>query len=409
MQQRTRIIISGIAGNALEFYDFSLFGIFATTLASHFFSGSNQFLDLLNTLVIFSIGFLIRPLGAIFFGYIGDQYGRKRALTLSIFLMGLSTFAIGTLPSYQQIGILAPILLLLCRLVQGFSLGGENNGSAVFILESLSKKYSGFWGALILTGGALGTMTAMFFASQVLRQEFPVWGWRLPFLAGIILSLIALYIRVKLDETPEFTQQKVTPTVAPIYEIVTHYKVPFLKAVGIGGVNGALAYNLVVYLNIYLEKTVGVSSSNAKTHATVGLCLFALLAPLIGLLSDKIGRKRLMVTVSFLIMLGAFPLFYSLYHQNIILGVVIAAVMMASFNGPSNAYLNEMFPTRIRYSGVALGYSVGVAIFGGTLPLICTFLIRASDFHFAPAIYLALIALIGMMAVGKQSIPVTGE
>lgn len=401
MRINKKILFSAIIGNGLEFYDFALFGAFSVTFSTLFFTG-DKISSLLSTLSIFAVAFFVRPLGSIFFGYLGDHFGRKKALSYSIVFMGVFTFLIGCLPVYNDIGYLAPFLLLCCRLGQGFCLGGENNGSSIFLLEHL-KSRKGYAGALILTGGAVGTISATLFSALANVSFMPEWAWRVPFLLGIFIGLLGRYIRRSVEETPEFvlTKEK-KERQAPLLFVLKNYTKPFLCSMGIGGVNGVLAYTLVVYINVYLSTVVQYPLTNALISSCVGLVIFGSLAPLMGHIADRIGERTVMA-FSCLVTLCCSPLiFYFLQQQtlpSIFVAIVIAAVMMSTFNAPTNALLQRLFPTEVRYTGIALGYAVGIALLGGTQPLICTYLIETTQNPFSPAAYLMFAACVGSIAL----------
>lgn len=411
LSMERKILLSAIIGNGLEFYDFALFGAFSIAFSRIFFSGDG-IAPLLSTLCIFAVAFFARPLGSIFFGHLGDKHGRKKALTYSIIFMGMFTFLIGCLPSYETAGFVAPCLLLCCRLGQGFCLGGENNGSAIFLLEHL-KQRKGYAGALILTGGAIGTVFATLFAAIANLPEMPEWAWRVPFLLGIFIALLGSYIRNFFTETPEFVESAANKIrQAPLLFVLKEYTRPFLCTVGIGGVNGVLAYTLVVYIGVYLTKVVNYTLSNSLFYSCGGLIIFGSLAPFIGHMADKFGEKRLMTLGCLLTLFGAPTLFYLLQQENtlsVVLAIAIAATMMATFNAPTNAFLQRFFPTKVRYTGIALGYASGAALMGGTQPLICTYLIEETFNPFAPSFYLMFAAGVGLLSLSlvreKRLIP----
>ena len=396
-----KIIISAIIGNGLEFYDFALFGAFSVTFSNLFFTGDKIF-SLLSTLSIFAVAFFVRPLGSIFFGFLGDRFGRKKALGYSIIFMGIFTFLIGCLPVYKDVGYFAPLFLLCCRLGQGFCLGGENNGSSIFLLEHL-KKRKGLAGATILTGGAIGTLLATFFSGLTHLPSMPEWTWRVPFLCGIFIGLLGMFIRRSLEETPEFilTKEKMERT-SPLSFVLRKYLKPFLCTLGIGGVNGVLAYTLVVYINVYLSTVVKYPLTNSLFSSCIGIAIFGCLSPLIGHIADKIGERKVMAFSCMMTFLFSPFIFYLLQQQNIlsiVIAMLICAIMMSTFNSPTNALLQKLFPTEVRYTGIAVGYAIGIALLGGTQPFICTYLIDITQNPFSPALYLMFAASMGAISL----------
>jgi MFS transporter, MHS family, proline/betaine transporter len=393
-----RVMLSAIIGNGAEFYDFALFGAFSVVFSKLFFTG-DSFSSLISTLSIFGLGFFVRPLGSIFFGYLGDRFGRKKALGYSIIFMGVFTFLIGCLPVFESVGYLAPLLLLCCRLGQGFCLGGENNGSAIFLLEH-HKQRKAYAGALILTGGAIGTITATLFAALTNLSFMPAWAWRLPFLFGILIGFLGAYIRNSLEETPEYLSvEKQKREKTPLLFVLKNYPRQFLCAIGIGGLNGVLAYTLVVYTSVYLSTVVHYPLTNALLYSCVGLVIFGTLAPLFGHLADKREPKKIMSLGCVLIFVLVPLNFYLLQQQtffSILIAIGSAALLMSLFNGPTNAFLQDLFPAKVRYTGVALGYAIGAALLGGTQPLICTYLIEYTQNPYAPVLYLSFAATVGL-------------
>jgi len=400
-RNKKKVLLSAIIGNGLEFYDFALFGAFSVTFSQIFFTG-DRVVSLISTLSIFALAFFVRPVGSIFFGYVGDRFGRKKALSSSIVCMGLFTFLIGCLPTHNEIGALAPVLLLLCRVGQGFSLGGENNGSAIFLLEHL-KRRKGFAGALILTGGAIGTVLATLLAGVVNLSFMPHWAWRIPFLLGILIGFLGIYIRRSIEETPEFlSSKKQKKELAPLIYVLKNYARPFLCVIGIGGVNGVLGYTLVVYINVYLTTVVHYPLTNSLFFTCIALVIFGCLSPVMGHLADKIGERKIMASACVMAFIFPALILYLLQQHSplaISLATILAAIMMSSFNSPTNSLVQRLFPAKVRYTGIALGYAIGIAIIGGTQPLVSTYLIKATQNPYSPIIYHMFAGVIGCLAL----------
>lgn len=401
-----KLVLSAMLGNGLEFYDFALFGVFSVHFSLLFFPEGDM-TALLKSLSIFAVGFLSRPLGSFFFGYFGDSYGRKKALAFSIILMGVATCGIGCLPTYKQTGLLAPILLLSLRLLQGFCLGGENNGSAIFLLEHL-KKQKGLAGGLILTGGAIGTLLATFLGALFTQKGIIESGWRIPFLLGLGISFAGFYIRHRLEETPEFKNlQRTQRTFFPLKEILSQHLKPFLCTIVVGGLNGVFSYTLVVYINIYLNQVAHFSLSQSLFQTCIGIFLFGCFAPLIAAWSDKIGYAKMMRKTTLLNVFGGVIVFYLLSQGSFLLflcAIFLTVLMVSGFNGPTNAFLNTLFPPEVRYTGIALGYALGIALFGGTTLIIYTFLIDVTQSVLSPALYFGGVSLLGYITLKKYDL-----
>ena len=404
-KKKLRVLLSSVIGNGLEFYDFTLFGAF-TLKFSTLFSNPEvaEVYRVMGMLLVFGIGFFARPIGALFFGAVGDRWGRRRALSLSIILMGLSTFAIGCLPTYGSIGIWAIIFLGVLRCFQGFCLGGENNGSAIFFLEHL-KERKGLAGALILTGGAIGTVMAYGFSRIVSLDGMPDYAWRIPFLLGLFIALLGLYIRQNLPETDEFLalKREEPSRLMPLSEVLRFHFRPFLCSVGIGGVNVALAYTTTTYLHVYIKQVVGYSIGDALLCTCLATILFGgLFAPLMGHLADRFSPYRVMQSGCLGVAFLALPLFYVLHGgsiEGILAGIVISSLLMGTFNGPTNAYLNTLFPASVRYTGIAFGYALGAALFGGMAPYYYAWLVESTGLPLAPAFYMIFMAGVGSLAM----------
>jgi len=404
-----RIFIAAMIGNALEFYDFTIYGFFVAILSPLFFPATDPLTSLISGFGVFALGFLTRPLGAIFFGHIGDKYGRRKALSLTIIWMALPTVVIGLLPTYQQIGIFAPLLLTLCRVVQGFSAGGEYNGAGIFVIEHSPADRRGFLGGLLTSSGSMGALLASGIGMFFTLPFMPAWGWRIPFLLGGVIAVVGLYLRQQIDESPEFKQtylQKKSNTL-PLFSIFKENKGSFFCTVGIGAMATVPFYIVLAYMNpMLLTQGKVVASSMMLINALMSvICIISL--PLMGGLADRVGHSKVMMYAALLLTISAYPFFWVFEHGSVFLIVLFQAFIMIlteAYTGPSNAFMYQLFHTSQRYTGVALGYTLGLALFGGTTPYISANLVKYFNSPYMPAFYLMIIGLLGFMGAvwGKK-------
>ncbi|MQA95070.1 MAG: MFS transporter [Streptosporangiales bacterium] len=403
VRKRRRAVISGGFGNLLENYDNVIYTYFAATLAKLFFPSSSDAAALLATFGVFAVGFVIRPLGALFFGHLGDRYGRRRALIVSVVLMAIATTAIGLLPTFAAIGVAAPILLVLARLVQGFSVGGEWAGSAALLVEYAPAGKRGRFGSVQQVSTGIGFLLAAAVAAAITLFVDPAdilsWGWRIPFLLGLVTGAAALWLRLGLDETPAFKETVAEgETVAnPLVTGLRTQRAAIAKGFGFT-VLWTLAYFLfLTYVPTFLTEVVGVAETTAKVSNVVALVVFVALIPVTGALSDRVGRKPLLLTASAGFVLLSVPVLLLLNTGQtalVILGQLIVAVLLACFSGPGPAAISELFPTEVRYSALSIGYNFSVMAFGGTAPFVATFLIDKTGWNIAPALMPTAAALI---------------
>ena len=369
-----KILIMGVIGNALEFYDFTLYGVFASIIANYYFPGSNETAKLLASLAAFGAGFFTRPFGGMVFGYIGDRYGRKKALSLSILLMGVPTILMGIMPGYETMGLWASGVILVCRLLQGLCTGGEYNGAAIFSIEHLGKKFPGFIGGWIAGSCALGAFFAILLGSLTQRVGMPSWAWRIPFLIGGAISFFGYFIRRNATETPEFLNaQKNTPLKTSLLKVFASNPKSCLTAFGLGGINGALSYTLLSFLTVYLARYLKLPMFQAMQLNLVGMFGFMAGSPLMGYLFDKVGHKRFYQSVALAIFCLALPIFKAISSLSIpliILGELLLGIATASIAGSGHAYMQTLFPVHDRYRGISFNFSVGMALFGSMTPLI---------------------------------------
>ena len=405
----TRTVVAGAVGNVLEWYDFGLFGFFAPVIASQFLPAEDQIASLLGTFGVFATGFLMRPLGGLVFGYIGDCLGRKPALELSVLLMAAPTTLLGLLPAYGSIGLAAPVLLTLIRLLQGLSVGGEYIGSMSFLAEHAPpsrRAFLGSWSSFsVVLGSLMGSGGAALCSGLLSSEQLTAWGWRLPFLASLLLGLIGFWLRLGVQESPSFVKMQKTDTLArnPIVDVVRNDFGAIATTLGLTVFMAVSFYLPFVWLPTWLSKInkPALPEDQALAANTVALFVVLLLTPFCALLSDRVGRKPMFLAATLGYVFLTYPMFLMMtsgsFTSALLAGLVFGA-FSGLFSGCMAATMVEMFPTRTRYTGVAIGYNCGQALMGGTAPLVATALIRMTGNHLAPAFYLVASAAIGVVA-----------
>ena len=398
---RRRLVIAGVVGNVLEWYDFSVYGFFAPAIGANFFPSHSKSAELIAAFGVFAAGFLMRPIGALLFGYIGDHRGRERALMLSVLAMAVPTFLIGLLPTHAQIGALAAVLMVLLRLVQGLSVGGEYTTSIVFLIEQANEGKRGVMGAYgvcgayggVMLGSAVGTAVAWHMPTAHLLA----WGWRIPFLLGITIGIAGYFLRreLHLSETP-------THNPPPMLDVIRSHWRRILQVSGFKILDAVGFYLMFVYSTTYLEEVVGIARGRAMAINTIGMIGVLLILPLAGRFSDRFGRKPIMLLSSFAIIIFSMKLFDLLWHPVLsvpLIGQLGFAVIIATFNGAAPAAAVEAFPASVRCSGVAISHNLVMAIFGGTAPMVATYLIDRTGNEMAPPLYLIAAAIVSVLFI----------
>jgi len=400
-----RIVWSSLIGTSVEWYDFLVYGA-ATALVFNkiFFPAGNATLATIAAFGTYAVGFLARPLGAAVFGHHGDRIGRKAMLAITIIVMGLGTFLIGLLPTYEQIGVAAPLLLVGLRFLQGIGLGGEWGGAVLMVVENCPRQKRGLLGSAVQVGYPLGNLAAVGMLALVGRLpegDFMAWGWRIPFVVSVLLVGVGLYIRLSLEETAAFRQVKARNDVAkvPLVEVFRHHRRPFFTAVGLKISEIAYMSIASVFAISYVTTNLGLSRALAL-NGVLAASLVALFAiPLFGWLSDRFGRKIMFYASCVFSVLFAFPLFWLMDTRDPTL-VVLAIVTAITFGqmvmfGVGAPWYSELFTARLRYSGASLGFQVGAALSGGFSPLIAASLMAWSGGATWPvSVFLILCALI---------------
>lgn len=404
-----RITKAGAIGNFIEFFDFTLYGFFSVTIATLFFPEYSEVAALLATFALLGVGFVVRPLGATFFGHVGDRVGRKRALLLAVLLMSLSTTFIGLLPTHAAIGVAAPLLLLVCRLAQGFSTGGEQTGAFVLVIEHSPLHERGRNAATLLLAvvGGVGAaaLAALAVTSLTTPEQLASWGWRLPFLLALPLGVLGLYLRLNIEDSEAFRATEAVEategTAVPLAQAFRTVKKEMLTLFGWVSMQSLAGYIIVGYMFSHLVRSEGYPMSRALIILIVAHAAAMVVLPITGRVADATGRRRFAVTLSVLLGVWVVPAFVLLGHGMLAATVALSvyAALQYSTNMVSGLATVELFPVDVRYTASAIPFQVSSVIFGGTAALVSTWLVDATGSKLAPAVYLMLMcAVVAVMA-----------
>jgi MFS transporter, MHS family, proline/betaine transporter len=398
-----RIVTAASIGNALEWFDLLIYGYFAVTISRLFFPSDDQTASLLLALGTFGASYLVRPVGAIVLGAYADRAGRKASLMVSILLMMIGTLLMVVMPTYASIGALAPVAVLLARLMQGFSVGGEFGSSTSFLVEHGPDR-KGFFASFQWAGQGLAAVLASLFGvgltTALTADQLNVWGWRIPYVFGLLIGPIGFYIRRHVDETPEFLAVEATAT--PVREVLGQQWGRVLLAIGVAVVSNSSNY-LILYMPTYAVKQLSLPQSSGFIATLLGGLILTCGSPLIGHSSDSMGRTRIMQVAAGLFVISAYPAFVLLTTYAslpVLIGIVCwLSLLKTIYSGIMPSLLSEMFPTRTRSTGMALSYNISVPIFGGFAPFISTWLIEVTRSNLAPSFYLIFTALVSLGAL----------
>ena len=423
-----QVVMASSAGTVIEWYDFYVFGTLAPILAPLFFPSSSETAAFLNTLATFGAGFAVRPLGALVFGRVGDMVGRKYAFMVTLLIMGAATAAIGLLPTVASIGIAAPIMLVTLRLLQGLALGGEYGGAAIYVAEHSPPHRRGYFTSFVQATATLGLLVSLIVilgTRAIIGEEaFKVWGWRVPFLLSGFLVVMSYYIRRRMQESPVFSRMKAEGTVSrmPIREAFgtwERWKIFLAVLLGVVAGQGVVFYTGQFFALFFIQKVLKLSLTDSYVAVAIGIVLGTPFYLLSGALSDRIGRKRMIIGGLFLAALTLYPIYRAMMwaggpitgegaaavalHPNIlVLALLIAAqVFLVTLSyGPMAAFLVETYPARIRYTSMSLPYHLGNGWFGGFTPLIAASMVAAYESPFAGLVYpIAVAALSGVIGL----------
>ncbi|MBV0899790.1 MAG: MFS transporter [Wolbachia endosymbiont of Fragariocoptes setiger] len=390
----------------IVWYELTLFGVLTHIITSTFFPSETGYLGKIKFLMTFSIGFCFRPVGALIFGYMGDKYGRRKVLLISVILASISSTAIGTIPSFQKIGILAPTLLLICRIIQGIAAGGETSINSAFLIEhSSSKKDLGFLGSIKPFSGALGSLTCFIMLTickKFVGENFEVWGWRLLFHFCFIMGIIGFFIRYIMRETLAYTTHNQGLPYSPFFNLIRNHRRSLFISIGLGIAQNAIVYSIIMFYNISV-KECNISQFDIKNIVRIiSEIIFGTSAVLFGILSDRVGRKNIMVFILLILAFASIPVLSLLSHNSfyiVALTYLIASIPIAASFAIYNSLICELFPTKVRCIGSSLAHNISAGIFGGISPSICIFLIEKTNTKFIAGIYLTICALVSLISV----------
>ena len=394
-----RALLAGISGTTLQWYDFILFGYFSSIIAKTWFPSADPLASLLHTFGVFAIGYLLAPLGGLIFGFIGDRYGRKRALTISIIAMALATSLISIIPGYQTIGVLAPIIITLLRIIQGMVASAEFAGSTVFLVEHAKPGRKALYGCLTSSGYSSGLMLAGLAASFFTASFMPDWGWRAGFAVALIGGFLIYYLRSHVEESPEFSQSHHPQSKIPFITALRKTPKLVIAVMGIAGMTGIMTFGSYVFAATYIQMYSDIPLGTITLIISGALLADALLEPFIAILADKIGFLSVIKTGILTLFILSLPAFYLLSSGSIpqiIAGMLCLSIMIAITYAPLNAYMVTLFPPEYRYSGFGVSFNIGISLFGGTTPLFMLWLLQYTGNFLAPAWYYLFGAIMGL-------------
>ncbi len=408
-----KAVIAASAGNALEWYDFTVYALFAVYIGQNFFRNDDPAVQLMASFLAFGLGFVVRPLGALVLGSYGDRAGRKAALTLTIMLMALGTLLIAAAPPYAAIGVGAPLLIVCGRVLQGFSAGGEVGGATAFLVEHAPQgkrgQYASWLQASMGISNLLGALVATLVTTLLTEQQVGEWGWRIPFILGLAIAPVGLWMRRALDETPHFREEQARQARSqeqnrtPLLRVIREYPGQLLAGIGLSVLWAIGPYSLIIFMPIYVQKNLGFASSEAFLAALIGNLFLIGGCVAAGSLSDRIGRRAVLTLGAVVMLVAVYPLMMWLKANHTPFALVVTqslcCLMVSLYVGVAPAALSEIFPTAVRSSGMSLSYNTAVTIFGGFAPAILTWITYTTGVAFAPALYVMGASVIALAAL----------
>jgi MHS family proline/betaine transporter-like MFS transporter len=407
---KSKNIIASFFGSISEWYEFVVYAFCAPFLAPLFFPSDDKLVSVLSIFGAFAVGFLMRPLGALIFGYFGDKYGRQKTVSIAVILIGLPTVIMGIMPTYSTIGALAPIILILVRMTQGLSVGGQFTGSAVFINEHIGDKNRYFGAGITFTGAFIGMLLASgvwFVLTNILsEQQISSWGWRLPFLLGIIVTILGYYIKSNTSETPQFIELKQNHNLPknPISEAFKTQKINMTLCFFMCWLTPIIVYQLFIFMPIYAHRYLNIPLETALEANVIGMIVLSACTLFFGCLADNIGYKIVMLTAAILLSTLGYPLYMLIIthptYEALLTTQVCFAILGAGFIGPVMGVLSHIFSVRTRYTSLSISYNLGFGLFGGTVALLNILFIEETGLLIFPAINLSIAAIISVITLG---------
>ncbi|WP_036461207.1 MFS transporter [Mycobacterium sp. 141] len=406
-----RAIAASAIGNATEWFDYGIYAYGVSYISAAIFPGDTEQATLL-ALATFAVSFLVRPLGGFVWGPLGDRVGRKHVLAITIVLMAGATFCVGLVPSYASIGLWAPAIMVVLRMIQGFSTGGEYGGAATFMAEYAPSRRRGFLGSFLefgtLSGFSLGALLMLGFSVLLTDDQMGAWGWRLPFMVAAPLGLIGVYLRSRLEDTPVFRELEQSGdteqgAVTQFKDLVGEYWAPVLRLGGLVVALNVVNYTLLTYMPTYLERTIGLSSSHALIVPIIGMLMMMVFLPFSGHISDRVGRKPMWWFSLIGLFVAGIPMFLLMATNMVgaVIGFAVLGLLYVPQLSTISATFPAMFPTHVRYAGFAIAYNVSTSLFGGTAPAVNDWLVSVTGDHLVPAYYMMIACVIGAIALIK--------
>lgn len=407
---RKAVFAAGV-GNAMEWFDFGIYSYLAVTLGKVFFPQMTGTSQLVYTFATFAIAFLVRPFGGMFFGMLGDRLGRKKVLSITLVIMALATLSIGLIPSYESIGVTASILLLVARLIQGFSTGGEYSGAMTFIAESTPDKKRGFMASGLEVGTLVGYIAGAGLVTLLTfiigDEKMLAWGWRIPFLIAAPIGFIGLYLRVHLEETPAFKameeeQDEEKREHVSMKDLFVYHRKSLLIAIALVMFYNIVDYMILSYMPSHLSAVLGYGDTKGLLLILIVMFIMIPIVLTMGYISDRIGIKKIILGALAGLVFLSIPAFYLIGSGNnwlVFFGLMILAVMLASFQGTMPSLLPSLFFTDVRYGSLAITYNISASLFGGTTPLVIAWLINVTASRMVPAYYMMAASIIGLIVV----------